>query len=264
MVQGVIEDASIQIKPSKDLCKYIKSLKKCDDMPIGIAIANGKSTTEKIKRSSKDFELLLTNEDKKFIDSLEIPTVDISKTEDEVTISDKDNLLNLEDIHWLHSYIVEQNKTAETKIYLHEIFKGSQIVLPKNKEVERNPILEERCQKLKAQQANLVYKQMTKNVDSVRQKFPEDTIAFQMKQINRHLIAVGQFVVSVLAGFAFGFIGIELMIGNLDFGFRLLLGIICALIIALAELYFLAKKLNEDLEYEFNADAIIKSKQKIE
>lgn len=69
-----------------------------------------------------------------------------------------------------------------------------------------------------------------------------------VKQINRHLIAVAQFIFSVLAGFAFGFIGVELIIGELDFGFRLLLGIICSLIIALAEIYFLAKKLNEDYE----------------
>lgn len=69
-----------------------------------------------------------------------------------------------------------------------------------------------------------------------------------MKQINRQLIAVLQFIFSVAAGFAFGFIGIELLVGNLDFGFRLLLGIICSLVIALAEIYFLAKKLNEEIE----------------
>lgn len=60
------------------------------------------------------------------------------------------------------------------------------------------------------------------------------------------MIAVAQFVFSVIAGFAFGFIGIELIVGSLDFGFRLLLGIICALVIALAEIYFLAKKLIEE------------------
>lgn len=69
-----------------------------------------------------------------------------------------------------------------------------------------------------------------------------------MKQINRQLIAVLQFIFSVAAGFAFGFIGIELIVGDLDFGFRLLLGIICSLVIALAEIYFLAKKLNEEIE----------------
>ena len=71
-----------------------------------------------------------------------------------------------------------------------------------------------------------------------------------MKQINRQLIAVAQFVFSVAAGFAFGFVGLELMIGSLDFGFRILLGVMCALIIALAEIYFLAKKLNEDDNYQ--------------
>jgi TMEM199 family protein len=71
-----------------------------------------------------------------------------------------------------------------------------------------------------------------------------------VKQINRQLIAVLQFVFSVIAGFMFGFLGVELIIGSLDFGFRLLLGIICALIIALAEIYFLAKKLNEEMPLE--------------
>lgn len=58
-----------------------------------------------------------------------------------------------------------------------------------------------------------------------------------------------QFVVSVAAGFAFGFIGVELIIGEMDFGARLMLGIFCALVIAVAEIYFLAKKLNEDLDF---------------
>lgn len=70
-----------------------------------------------------------------------------------------------------------------------------------------------------------------------------------MKQINRQLIAVAQFIFSVLSGFLFGFLGVELLVGNLDFGFRLLLGIICALTIALAEIYFLAKQLVSDDDY---------------
>ena len=69
--------------------------------------------------------------------------------------------------------------------------------------------------------------------------------------INRQLIAVLQFVFSVATGFLFGFLGIEMMTGELDFGFRLLLGVICALIVALAEIYFLAKKLaEEDEQYQ--------------
>ena len=102
----------------------------------------------------------------------------------------------------------------------------------------RNPELEARTQKLKAQQDAMKYKAMTKNVDTTTKNLPEDTISYQMKQINKQLIAVAQFIFSVIAGFAFGFIGLELIVGTLDFGFRLLLGIICALVIALAEIYF--------------------------
>lgn len=65
--------------------------------------------------------------------------------------------------------------------------------------------------------------------------------------MNRQLIAIGQFIISIFAGFLFGFRGVEWMVGNLDFGFRLLLGVMCALVIALAEIYFLAKKINEEL-----------------
>lgn len=84
-----------------------------------------------------------------------------------------------------------------------------------------------------------------------------------MKQINRQLIAVLQFICSVLAAFAFGFIGVELMVGSLDFGFRLLLGIICALIVALAEIYFLARRLNEDIDYEEAHQNWLKSKSQV-
>ncbi|XP_035731783.1 transmembrane protein 199-like [Vespa mandarinia] len=157
-----------------------------------------------------------------------------------------DVLLKLSDINWLNNYLQEYRKTAAKKVYLHEILEDVDVILPTPKITPRNPELEARIQKLTAQQNAREYKAMTKSIDSTRKDLPEDTLAYQMKQINKQLIAVAQFIFSVLAGFAFGFVGVELIVGNLDFGFRLLLGIICALVIALAEIYFLAIKLNED------------------
>ncbi|XP_021931231.1 transmembrane protein 199 [Zootermopsis nevadensis] len=124
---------------------------------------------------------------------------------------------------------------------------GCDVKLPRPEVEPRNQELEARIQCLKARQANREYKAMTRNVDTFRVHEPEETISYHLKQMNKQLIAVLQFIISVLAGFAFGFIGIELIVGNLDFGFRLLLGVIFALIIALAEIYFLAKKLSEDI-----------------
>lgn len=161
--------------------------------------------------------------------------------------SDSEILLSISDIKWLYQYLQHGGvKKDGTVVYIHELLEGSEIKLPELEVIPRNPELEARIQKLKVEQAEREYKAMTKAVDGVRVRLPEDSIGYQLKQINRQLIAVLQFVFSVVAAFVFGFLGIQLIVGELDFGFRLLLGVICGLIVALAEIYFLAKKLSEE------------------
>jgi hypothetical protein len=258
MNTGQISNPSIHVKPSKKLCDYIHTIKISSNIPAGVAniIFKNKIKKEETDRPA-ELKYLLTDEDRQFLKTLNLNSKVSTKLpfHNEALISENDRLLNLHDLHWLYDYIQRDNENNSTKVYLHNLFEGSEIILPKNCEVPRNVELEKRCERLRASQQNREYSNMTKNVDNVRRKHPEDTISFQMKQMNRHLIAISQFIMSVLAGFAFGFIGVELLIGNLDFGFRLLLGIICALIIALAELYFLAKKLNEDLKFETTIEA---------
>lgn len=161
-----------------------------------------------------------------------------------------DPFLCVEDFTWLYAQVskLRENGDQSSGAYLHKLLEGCEIVLPQPPVIERNPELEARIQRLKKEQEDRQYKAMTKNVDNVRMHHPDDSIGYQMKMLNSHIIAVVQFIVSVGAGFAFGFIGIQLMVGSLDFGFRLLLGVACALAIALAEIYFLAKKLSEDYE----------------
>ncbi|XP_013194666.2 uncharacterized protein LOC106138157 [Amyelois transitella] len=151
------------------------------------------------------------------------------------------------DIDWIYKYLKEKRNEDKDVPFLHVLLEGVDVVMPDNELIKRNPILEERCVKLRAQQEAREYRKMTKSVDNVRIRFPEDSISYQLKQLNRQLIVIGQFILSIFAGFLFGFKGVDWMIGNLDFGFRLLLGVMCALIIALAEIYFIAKKLNEEL-----------------
>lgn len=196
---------------------------------------------------------------------------DGKKEQQKKSKSPKKFLITLKDVKWLDQVLKEQRKNEQTEMYLHELLEQCDLILPQNEIIERNPELEARCVKLRQKQEEYLYHKMTRNVDGQFKDNPEDTISFQskfllqlictlmkannllllsfpptVKMMNRQLIAVAQFIFSVLAGFAFGFIGIELIIGNLDFGFRLLLGIIIALVIALAEIYFLAKRLNED------------------
>lgn len=195
--------------------------------------------------------------------------------------------LTLADLIWLNTLLTtrRRNGSADSDgVYLHQLLAGSKLSLPRNEIQERDPALEARCVRLRLEQDARVYNAMTKNVDSSRRQLPDDTIAYQskstvamrtskfpnlciyapvllsrrtVKSMNKQMIAVAQFLFSVAAGFAFGFIGVELLIGNLDFGFRLLLGIICALVIALAEIYFLAKQLNEEYDISVAEEKVV-------
>lgn len=134
-----IKDASIKIRPSKKLESFILEQFKNND-----------NVSDGIKQ---------------FI---------ISRKEDKT-----DCLLKVCDINWLNQYLKQKRENDETTVYLHDLLEGSDIKLPEPDIIPRNPELEARIQRLKAEQANRDYKTMTKKVDAIRAKLPEDSIAYQ-------------------------------------------------------------------------------------
>lgn len=251
-----LQSSTIQIEPSKKLYHYISKIHpKAKNIPEGIlAIRENRKPNKEVPVRKTD-SLVLSTEDKKLISSLNLPKQDKNdENARENAIPDQKSLkhaLTVSDIRWLHEYIVDINKVQEIKVYLHELFEGSEVFLPKNEEQPRDAELEKRCAKLRAQQENMLYNAMTKHIDPVRKRHPEDSIAYQVREMDKYLIVVAQFVMSVAAGFAFGFLGIPLLVyGTIEFGFRILLGIICALVIAIAELYFVLRKMDRDTKME--------------
>lgn len=87
--------------------------------------------------------------------------------------------LNLSDIKWIHKYLSKIRKSDTSVGYLHELIEHSQLILPSNQVIERNAELEKRCQRLRREQEDQRYRQMTKNVDTTRTYEPEETIAYQ-------------------------------------------------------------------------------------
>lgn len=263
-----IIDSSVKVIPSPKFGKFI-TIRFCRDSLLPVTIQNicknNLSKCSKVGTEAPAKAVEFTAEEHVFLKIQNEANNLMERDVDDVSSEDKPDdilksgsqrtsantlTLSLYDLKWLHQALNRLRKDDPDIPYLHELMEDCEMLLPENEVQERNPELEARCQKLRKQQEAKEYQAMTRNVDNVRTLMPQDTIAYQMKQINRQLIAVAQFIFSVAAGFAFGFIGIELIIGQLDFGFRLLLGIMIALIIALAEIYFLAKKLNEDYEQQ--------------
>lgn len=144
--------------------------------------------------------------------------------------------LTVEDIKWLQA----ARPNIPSSLLL-----SSSLHLPSPVFPERNPELEARCQKLRAEQEDRDYRAITSNVR--RDRGPEEEpIKKQFKEINNFLLLIVQFVVSVVCSFMFGFLGPYYLYGKTDLGGRLLFGIICAFIVGCADMYFVIRQMLEE------------------
>ncbi|CAL8073530.1 unnamed protein product [Orchesella dallaii] len=140
---------------------------------------------------------------------------------------------------------VSKNRNEST-VSLHELLRGSELCIPELEVPKRNPELEKRIAELKSRMEEKEYQRMTRNVNtsSPYKSTKEDSISYQMKQMNTGIVAVFQFVISLAAAFLFGFSGIQIFLGEMDIAVRLLLGIAFAIIVGVAELYILVVHLD--------------------
>ncbi|XP_039496128.1 transmembrane protein 199 [Drosophila santomea] len=265
MLKSTIVDARVRLVPSKKLLDFLDAQKEhFQEVPENVAkIMKQKGHTLPIrtkiikdsglvyKRPKIDYDLLkkltenLPDTPKESAKGQPEPDAEVKDSDDKESPKQVKHFLYLNDLHWLSKTLAELRRQDHCQVFLHQLIESCDLLLPENEMKPRNPELEARCQRLRAEQHNRDYLKMTKNVDAGLKHYPEDTISYQIKSLNKQIIAVVQFIFSVAAGFTFGFFGVNLMVGPLPFGFRILLGVIVALIIALAEMYFLAKKLHE-------------------
>ncbi|KAL4224025.1 hypothetical protein ACF0H5_017482 [Mactra antiquata] len=140
----------------------------------------------------------------------------------------------------IHDVISE---SGDKKIYLHEMLDGSDLVLPEYKAPPRNPELEARCKKLRAQLEDKQYKAMVKNVDRSQKDYYSGP-GQDVKEMNRQLISVLNFVITVGAAFAFGYKGTEYSLSGVPnlFVWQLGIGLLLGTVVFFADLYFLVRE----------------------
>ena len=66
-----------------------------------------------------------------------------------------------------------------------------------------------------------------------------------MEEINRYLVLIFQFVLSIASSFAFGYLAPFYFYGTVAVGPRLLYGIISGFVVGIADLYFVMRHLLE-------------------
>jgi len=84
--------------------------------------------------------------------------------------------LSVEDVRWIYKRKqllqtpgkdLSDNEKSDgiRSLYFHELLSESEMILPQPKYPPRDPVLEARCQKLRARQEEMEYQKMTSNVD---------------------------------------------------------------------------------------------------
>lgn len=141
-----------------------------------------------------------------------------------------------------YAFTEHKNTAGKKKVYLNELLEGSDLHLPEIIPPPRNLELEARIKKLKLEQQNKIYKDITRNV-SIEQDKPDESIQHDLKLMNNQIISVINFIITVGGAFAFGYKATEYMFqgrGN-TFPAQMMMGLILGTIVFFADLYFLVK-----------------------
>ena len=128
-------------------------------------------------------------------------------------------------------------------VSLHELLTGSEIQFPTVESPPRNPQLEARIQRLKAEQSQRSYDAMTRNVKGKSQgnNIAEQSVGAQLKTMNTHILSMFNFFVTIAGSFAFAYKATEYSMEKPNFAAQLLSGLIVATIVFIADIYFLIK-----------------------
>ncbi|KAH6923167.1 hypothetical protein HPB50_024590 [Hyalomma asiaticum] len=127
-------------------------------------------------------------------------------------------------------------------VYLHKLLEGSELCLPSPVTPPRNPELEARVQKLKAQQLNRDYDRMTSDVDVCRARSsPFSKAGEEVRQVKQQSWAVVNLLVTVGGTFAFFYKAVEYSLPDPHIPLQVLVALIASIAVAIAELYFLIR-----------------------
>lgn len=215
-LKGSLVDTNLRIYPSQKLLQFLQTLPIGDNIPVNILkLVKGNDyelKKEKLNELLKPMSFHLDNKD---VENLKIIKSIVNITENEPfkkepecsekELEENDDLedknsnqssqgdpkenntkkrtgphLSTLDIDWLYSHLQKKRENGDKNVpYLHVLVEGSHIEMPDNQIIKRNPDLEARCVKLRSQQEAREYRKMTKGVDNVRIRFPEDSISYQ-------------------------------------------------------------------------------------
>ncbi|GBN31056.1 hypothetical protein AVEN_218312-1 [Araneus ventricosus] len=122
---------------------------------------------------------------------------------------------------------------------IHEILEECELFFCSAPPPPRNPELEERISKLKAEQANAEYRSMTKSLlppDKSKSSLRED-----INTVSSQVIAIINFVLTVGGTFCFVYKAVEYALPHQNIPAQVLMALLSSIVVAVADIYFLLK-----------------------
>ncbi|XP_072163600.1 transmembrane protein 199-like [Diadema setosum] len=186
--------------------------------------------TERIRRS---VETILTRDDVSEVTKREFR--ELLEAEDQKK-DDKPRSIPFTCVRKVHELL----SAGSSGIYLHELLEGAEIYHPPLEPPKRNPELVARLERLKAEQEDKQYREMTKNVNvQTYGKSPLSQIGKDVRSFQAQMVGVVNMVLTIVGAFVFGYMAAwyrsQPVITCVSTGLAL------ALVVAVADVYFFIK-----------------------
>ncbi|XP_022789207.1 transmembrane protein 199-like isoform X3 [Stylophora pistillata] len=132
-----------------------------------------------------------------------------------------------------------QHKDLSSNMYLHELLCGSEIYVEQLKLPEKSPELIARLKKLKAKQEKVEYDRMVSNINQKWHQTDGMQFGQEVRSGGKQLSSIVNFLLSIIATFTFGYVASQYAFPSI--AVRVIIGVLLAFIVAVAELYFMAR-----------------------
>ncbi|XP_022789205.1 transmembrane protein 199-like isoform X1 [Stylophora pistillata] len=133
----------------------------------------------------------------------------------------------------------KRDSDLSSNMYLHELLCGSEIYVEQLKLPEKSPELIARLKKLKAKQEKVEYDRMVSNINQKWHQTDGMQFGQEVRSGGKQLSSIVNFLLSIIATFTFGYVASQYAFPSI--AVRVIIGVLLAFIVAVAELYFMAR-----------------------
>lgn len=133
----------------------------------------------------------------------------------------------------------QSSKSEDAFIELHDLVKTSKVFIRNISEPARSPELVKRLVKLKKQEEQKAYDKMVTNVKTKKLNLGRE-MGVALRTSSQQTMTIVNFLVSVGAAYAFGYVASQYAFPD-NIGVRIIFSLFLAIIVGIADLYFMAR-----------------------